>query len=58
MNYPEINKLMVKLVDKENKTSEEERLLAELQSLSSIIKKSVFSLSLSNKVCKSCGRPL
>lgn len=37
MNYPELLKLKQKLIEKQDKTPEEQELLAELQSLSDII---------------------
>ena len=51
MDYRELRKLKMELLQKNNKSDSEIQLLAELQSLSGII-------SLSTKVCKSCGRPL
>lgn len=58
MDYRELRKLKVQLLNKENKSDSEIQLLAELQSLSGIINKMQHSLSLSTNVCKSCGRPL
>ena len=53
-----INKLKMELLQKPNKTNSEIQLLAELQSLSGIIDRMQHSISLSTKVCNSCGRPL
>ena len=59
MDYRELRKLKMKLLQKSNKTDSEVQLLAELQSLSGIIDRMQHSsISLSTKVCKSCGRPL
>lgn len=58
MDYKELRKLKATLIEKENKTPEELQLLIELQSLSKVIHKVDFSLSLSGKVCKTCGRAL
>ena len=58
MNYPELLKLKSKLIEKDYKTQDELKLLSELQSLSPIIDRLEHSLSLSDKVCKTCGRPL
>jgi predicted Zn-ribbon and HTH transcriptional regulator len=58
MDYRELRKLKAQLLQKANKTEDEIQLLAELQSLSHIIDTMHHSLSLSTKVCKSCGRPL
>lgn len=58
MDYRELRKLKAQLLDKDKKTDSEIQLLAELQSLSEIIDRMQHSLSLSTKVCKSCGRPL
>lgn len=58
MDYRELRKLKVQLLEKETKTNEEIQLLIELQSLSQIIDKLNFSLSMSSKVCKTCGRAL
>lgn len=58
MNYKELKKLKLQLIQKENKTDDEVQLLAELQSLSKIIDTADFSLALSTKVCKTCGKPL
>ena len=48
----------MKLIEKQDKTPEEQELLAELQSLSDIIDKLNFSLSMSGKVCPTCGKKL
>ena len=58
MDYRELRKLKVDLLQKANKTESEIQLFAELQSLSGIIDRVQHSLSLSTKVCRSCGRPL
>ena len=58
MNYPELFKLKQELIEKQDKTPEEQELLAELQSLSDIIDKLNFSLSMSGKVCPTCGKKL
>ena len=58
MDYRELRKLKAQLINKQNKSDAEIQLLAELQSLSRIIDTVQHSLSLSAKVCKSCGRPL
>lgn len=59
MDYRELRKLKMKLLQKSNKTDSEVQLLAELQSLSGIIDNRLeHSLSLSTKICKACGRPL
>lgn len=61
MDYRELRKLKMELLQKNNKSDSEIQLLAELQSLSGIIDRmqySIHSISLSTKVCKSCGRPL
>ena len=61
MGYRELRKLKMELLQKNNKSDSEIQLLAELQSLSGIIDRmqhSISSISLSTKVCKSCGRPL
>ena len=58
MDYIELRKLKVELLNKENKSDSEIQLLAELQSLSVIIDRIQHSLSLSTRVCKSCGRSL
>ena len=58
MDYRELRKIKAQLLKKENKTESEIQLLAELQSLGHIIDTMQHSLSLSTKVCKSCGRPL
>lgn len=58
MDYRELRKLKAELLQKDNKTNSEIQLLAELQSLSGIIDRLQHSLSLSTKVCRSCGRPL
>ena len=57
MDYRELRKLKMELLQKNNKSDSEIQLLAELQSLSGIIDR-MHSISLSTKVCKSCGRPL
>lgn len=58
MNYTELRKLKIQLIEKDNKTVEELTLLTELQSLSQIIDKGQYSLALSSNVCKTCGKPL
>ena len=58
MDYKELRKLKMELLQKSDKTDSEIQLLAELQSLSGIIDRIQHSLSLSTEVCKSCGRPL
>ena len=58
LDYKELRKLKTELIDKENKTADELQLLAELQSLSQIIDKVDYSLALSKKICRVCGRPL
>lgn len=58
MDYRELRKLKMELLQKNNKSDSEIQLLAELQSLSGIIDIMQHSISLSTKVCKSCGRPL
>ena len=59
MDYRELRKLKRELLQKNNKSDSEIQLLAELQSLSGIIDgKLEHSLSLSDKVCRACGRPL
>ena len=58
MDYRELRKLKMELLQKNNKSDSEIQLLAELQSLSRIIDRMQHSISLSTKVCKSCGRPL
>lgn len=58
MDYRELRKLKMELLQKNNKLDSEIQLLAELQSLSGIIDRIQHSLSLSTKICKSCGRPL
>lgn len=58
MDYRELRKLKAQLIEKEDKTQEELQLLMELQSLSKVIDKVDFSLALSGKVCKTCGRKL
>lgn len=59
MDYRELRKLKMELLQKKNNKSDSEiQLLAELQSLSGIIDRMQHSISLSTKVCKSCGRPL
>lgn len=58
MDYRELRKLKMELLQKSNKSNSEIQLLAELQSLSEIIDRVQHSISLSTKVCKSCGRPL
>ena len=58
MDYRELRKLKMELLQKNNKSDSEIQLLAELQSLSGIIYRMQHSISLSTKVCKSCGRPL
>ena len=58
MDYRELRKLKMELLQKNNKSDSEIQLLAELQSLSEIIDRMQHSISLSTKVCKSCGRPL
>lgn len=58
MDYRELRKLKMELLQKNNKSDSEIQLLAELQSLSGIIDRMQHSKSLSTKVCKSCGRPL
>lgn len=58
MDYRELRKLKAQLIQKANKTDDEVQLLAELQSLNSIIDTMYHSLSLSNNVCRACGRPL
>ena len=58
MDYRELRKLKMELLQKNNKSDSEIQLLAELQSLSGIIDRIQHSISLSAKVCKSCGRPL
>ena len=57
MDYRELRKLKMELLQKNNKSDSEIQLLAELQSLSGIIDR-MHSISLYTKVCKSCGRPL
>ncbi len=58
MDYRELRKLKMELLQKNNKSDSEIQLLAELQTLSEIIDRLQHSLSLSTNVCKSCGRPL
>ena len=58
MDYREIRKLKMELLQKNNKSDAEIQLLTELQSLSGIIDRMQHSISLSTNVCKSCGRPL
>jgi predicted Zn-ribbon and HTH transcriptional regulator len=58
MDYRELRKLKMELLQKNNKSDSEIQLLAELQSLSGIIDRMQHSISLSTKICKSCGRPL
>jgi len=58
MDYRELRKLKVQLIKKEDKTENELHLLMELQSLSRVIDKDDYTLELSGKVCKTCGRPL
>ena len=58
MNYIRLRKLRDDLITKENKSQEELELLVELQSLGNILNKVDFSLALSGKVCKTCGRNL
>lgn len=58
MDYRELRKLKMELLQKSNKSNSEIQLLSELQSLSGIIDRVQHSISLSTKVCKSCGRPL
>lgn len=59
MDYRELRKLKMELLQKNNKSDSEIQLLAELQSLSGIIDRMQHhSISLSTKVCKSCGRSL
>ena len=58
MDYRELRKLKMELLQKNNKSDSEIQLLAELQSLSGIIDRMQHSISLFTKVCKSCGRPL
>ena len=58
VDYKELRKLKMELLQKNDKSNSEIQLLAELQSLSGIIDSIQHSLSLSTKVCKSCGRPL
>ena len=58
MDYRELRKLKVQLIKKEDKTENELHLLMELQSLSREIDKDDYTLELSGKVCKTCGRPL
>lgn len=57
MDYRELRKLKVQLIKKEDKTENELHLLMELQSLSRVIDKDDYTLELSGKVCKTCGRP-
>jgi len=56
MNYNQLRRIRDELLMKSNKTQDEEELLQELQSLKDILNKFNSSLSLSNDVCKSCGR--
>lgn len=57
MDYRELRRMKAQLLQKNNKTESEIQLLAELQSLSKIIDTMQHSLSLSEKVCRTCGRP-
>lgn len=58
MDYRELRKLKMQLIQKEDKTEEELHLLAEIQSLGNTINVMEHSLSLPDKVCKTCGRLL
>lgn len=57
MDYRELRKLKMELLQKNNKSDAEIQLLAELQSLSVIIDRIQHSISLSTNVCEACGRP-
>ena len=56
-NYPELKKLMDKLLSKSYRTPEEERLLQELLSIK-LQPSNTFSLALSSMVCPTCGRAI
>ena len=61
IDYRELRKLKMEILQKNNKSDTEIQLLAELQTLSGIIdrmQQSISSISLTTKVCKSCGSPL
>lgn len=58
MNYIMLCKLRDNLINKANKTPDEDALLKELMSLNPILNKRGFSLSAPGKNCPACGRTL
>lgn len=58
MDYPMLRKMKKDLMAKEKRTPDEDALLKELKVLGPVIDMTHFSLSLSDVVCKACGRPL
>lgn len=56
-NYPELKKLMDKLLSKAYRTPEEEKLLQELL-LIKLQPSNTFSLTLSSMGCPTCGRAI
>ena len=58
MNYVMLRKLRDELINKANRTSDEDALLRELTSLNSILNKVGFSISAPVKNCPVCGRPI
>lgn len=58
MDYKRLRLMKQELTKKENRSKEEQELLSELISLSAIIDKTTFSLSMSSGVCSACGRKL
>lgn len=56
-NYPELKKLIDKLLSKAYRTLDEEKLLQELLSIK-LQSSNTFSLALSSTVCPACGRAL
>ena len=56
-NYPELKKLMDKLLSKAYRTLDEEKLLQELLSIK-LQPSNTFSLALSSTVCPACGQAL
>lgn len=58
MDYPMLRKMKKDLTAKVKRTPDEEALLKELEVLGPVIDMTRFSLSVSNGVCKACGRPL
>lgn len=56
MNYSRLRELQNELMQKKNKTVEENELLQEISSLFYSLDIGKFSLSLSDGVCHTCGR--